>query len=311
MQKIKPIQDLRGIAILMVVLFHTGAQYTNLVSHGNNGVLLFFMVSGFIIGSAHSNDKGVNDFLVFIKKRISRIHFPYFPIVTLFIIMFLITGKGGDYHHDPINIIRNILIIQDPDRSIHPYAWTLVFEMFYYCCFGFLVILTKRGIGLFVLVLSTPALYAYLNHGDDTRNLISSFYNLYFLSGVILAKISNRVSFNSHTYLTALLFAIFISVPFITNDKIIILLSSVAFFYAYLNLRYNIKILEKIGDASYTIYLTHALVVTFGKHLIHNSLLQFVLLFMLSILIGYIYYMLSEKPLTNLGRRILGLQKSG
>jgi len=46
MKKINALQDLRGIAILMVVLFHSGSTVFgghNIFMHGSNGVLLFFI----------------------------------------------------------------------------------------------------------------------------------------------------------------------------------------------------------------------------------------------------------------------------
>lgn len=309
MEKIKPLQDLRGIAILMVVLFHSGKHYTDLVSNGNNGVLLFFMISGFIISCAHNNDKGFTDFILFMKKRISRIHFPYLPIAVLFIIMFLVSGKGSEFHQDPINIIRNLLLIQNPNESIHPYSWTLVFEMFYYCCFGMFFICLKKGILPFVLVLCLPPLVYYFMGGEDNRNLITSFYNLYFLIGVLIGYTRRLHSFTFSGYLALISFSIFIIVPFITDNKAILLLCTTFFFYTYLNLSFNFKLLEKIGNASYTIYLSHAVILTVGKQFIGENGFRFAILFFLSMTLGYLYYTYTEAGLTNIGRKVLKINK--
>jgi exopolysaccharide production protein ExoZ len=311
MPKIKPLQDLRGIAILMVVLYHSGSHLTDLVSHGNNGILLFFMISGFIITSAHDKDRGIGDFWVFMRKRVSRIHFPYIPVALLFIVMFLISGKGAEYHHDPVNIIRNLLLIQDPNESIHPYSWTLVFEMFYYLCFGVLFILLRKGVLPFALALALPPIVYFLNGGEDTRNLITSFYNLYFLFGVLLAYAIKKYNFRAPISLVVVLFLVFLVFPFLTNSQPLILLSTITFFYAYINLDINIKVLEKIGDASYTIYLSHAVILTLGKYVINDELLRFVVLFTLSIVFGYLYFLLTEKKLTNIGRTLLCLNYRG
>ncbi|MBT5492506.1 acyltransferase, partial [bacterium] len=61
MKKIEALQDLRGIAIIMVIFFHVGSTVfgnNNIFMHGKNDVLLFFIVSGFIISSIHKNDVG-------------------------------------------------------------------------------------------------------------------------------------------------------------------------------------------------------------------------------------------------------------
>ncbi len=307
MRKIKTLQDLRGIAIIMVVLFHSGNNYTALVNHGDNGVLLFFMISGFIISGAHSKDYGLTDFIIFIKKRISRIHFPYFPIIILLSVMFVITGKGGAYHHDPINIALNILLLHPPSESIHPYAWTLVFEMFYYLAFGCLFILLKRGIIPLALALSIPPIIYQLYQGEETRNLITSFYNLYFLSGVLLERINRNHKLHSNPILTTCSFLVFLALPFLTESKTSTLLSTIIFFTLYLNLSSNFAPLERLGNASYTIYLSHALVISAGKQIMGNSFLQFITFFILSITLGYGYYIISERWLTNIGRRVLGL----
>lgn len=45
--KISSIQDLRGIAVLYVVLFHAGMIFDlQIFSHGATGVSLFFVISG-------------------------------------------------------------------------------------------------------------------------------------------------------------------------------------------------------------------------------------------------------------------------
>ncbi|WP_138614623.1 acyltransferase [Pseudoalteromonas sp. S3785] len=308
MEKIKPLQDLRGIAIIMVVLYHSGKHYTDLVSHGNNGVMLFFMISGFIISRAHNYDKGFYDFIIFMKKRISRIHFPYFPIVILFIIMFVASGKGGYYHHDPINIIRNIFLVQNPSESIHPYSWTLVFEMFYYFSFGVLFICLKKGLKPFCLFLSLPPIAFYVMGGENDRNLITSFYNLYFLIGVLIGN-KRWGDYTPSVYLVMFLFATFILLPFFIDNKPAILLSTTLFFFTYINLNFNSKLLEKVGNASYTIYLSHAIILSVGKQFIEDELLKFIVLFFASMIIGYIYYTYTERWWTELGRKALKIKK--
>ena len=76
------IQDMRGIAVLFVVLFHVAGIFKfehpfAILKYGGNGVLLFFVLSGFIISSIHSGDKGLSMFVNFAIKRISRIYGPY------------------------------------------------------------------------------------------------------------------------------------------------------------------------------------------------------------------------------------------
>ncbi len=47
--KIVSIQYLRGIAALGVVVCHYGSNISSLLNFGQNGVFVFFLISGFVI----------------------------------------------------------------------------------------------------------------------------------------------------------------------------------------------------------------------------------------------------------------------
>jgi peptidoglycan/LPS O-acetylase OafA/YrhL len=310
MHKIAQLQDLRGIAILMVLLVHTGDRVTPLVSHGNNGVLLFFMISGFIIASAHRHDAGFDDFVVFLKKRIARIHFPYWPIFLIFVMLFLLTGKGVAYHHDRLNIVRNLLLVHDPNQSIHPFAWTLVFEIFYYASFAAIFILARQRTPSFVLLFALPSVYNLLFTRYSQMNVIFSIYNLYFLAGVLCANYLPLNKFKTDAKIVLVLFACFQIIPFWSDSKVLLLFFTVAFFIAYLTRKQSNPVLELIGNASYSIYLFHAIVLSVGKYVITDEMARFVIFFPLSLASGYLYYRYAERYLTNLGKRLLHVPKS-
>lgn len=68
MKKIAPLQDLRGIAVLLVVMLHAQAITGYAIfpySFGAIGVEIFFIISGFIMASIHGHDKGVSEFFFF------------------------------------------------------------------------------------------------------------------------------------------------------------------------------------------------------------------------------------------------------
>ena len=87
MKQISQLQELRGIAIIMVVIFHATIDFTEAFLSFKYGVLLFFTISGYIVCLVHSNDQGIDRAIQFIKKRIARVHFPYIPILVLFIVL--------------------------------------------------------------------------------------------------------------------------------------------------------------------------------------------------------------------------------
>lgn len=148
------IQAMRGIAALLVVLFHCRIFINNtynqknigdlLFSFGYIGVDLFFIISGFIITYAtveKEKDSGAN----YIIKRIFRIYPAYLFCLTLLCIfrgMNLNTFElTGGYNLN--NILKSIFLIPLNLNSPAPYygysllivSWTLTYEIFFYFIF--------------------------------------------------------------------------------------------------------------------------------------------------------------------------------
>lgn len=108
--KLHGVQALRGFAISYIVLFHAGNIFHyRCFIHGATGLGLFFGLSGFVIGYAHRSDRGVNDAIVSEKKDCS--YLCSWILFFTMLVLFLVSGKGGDYHRDPENIVRNALLI--------------------------------------------------------------------------------------------------------------------------------------------------------------------------------------------------------
>lgn len=91
MKRIKELDSLRGIAALMVVLYHYTFRFHEKYSYsflydvfnfeyGHLGVELFFMISGFVI---YMSIKNINSPLDFLKKRFYRLY-PLFWLSLLF-----------------------------------------------------------------------------------------------------------------------------------------------------------------------------------------------------------------------------------
>jgi peptidoglycan/LPS O-acetylase OafA/YrhL len=95
--KINSIQYLRAIAAILVVYAHSlnfigngnsiQANFYYLKNFGAIGVDIFFVISGFIITYVSYNLNGLNDFIVFIKKRFVRINPTYYFASTLALIL--------------------------------------------------------------------------------------------------------------------------------------------------------------------------------------------------------------------------------
>jgi peptidoglycan/LPS O-acetylase OafA/YrhL len=97
MNRIKEIDGIRGIAIILVVTFHYvnnqlidssyyfGQLMAKITGFGWVGVDLFFVLSGFLIGSVLLNNMGSrNYFTAFYLKRMLRIVPNYFLLISIF-----------------------------------------------------------------------------------------------------------------------------------------------------------------------------------------------------------------------------------
>ena len=148
----KNLDGLRGLAILMVVVFHFNLSFLsilppshffhdtiNITQYGASGVNLFFLISGFVI----SNSLEKNHDLIFLKKRWLRL-FPSMLAVTIIILIFsynmelenkfvhntsLINIFAGILFFDPL-ILRNIFNIDATSLSI--VFWSIYVEVKFY-----------------------------------------------------------------------------------------------------------------------------------------------------------------------------------
>ncbi|NSL37173.1 acyltransferase, partial [Citrobacter werkmanii] len=100
------LQYLRGIASLLVVLYHARGEISNVYAQSNLGELLFgngyigvdlfFMISGFVIMLSTEKDKSSFSFII---KRLFRIYPVY--LVCLFSLVFL-QGRPFD-----VNLLKS------------------------------------------------------------------------------------------------------------------------------------------------------------------------------------------------------------
>lgn len=139
------VQNLRGFASLIVVLFHLQIWLSDTDSHisvsrflfGNGafGVDLFFIISGFII--CHATERNENNMTAkYIIRRLFRIYPVYFVALTFVYLAYS--------YQEPIENYLNALLIMQRDYSLRaPFfgynmlypAWTLSFEILFYTIF--------------------------------------------------------------------------------------------------------------------------------------------------------------------------------
>lgn len=146
-KKLNLLQVYRGIAALLVILFHitdvTKERWNqpflgNFFAWGWSGVDYFFVLSGFVMiyvhGSAIGKREKLKEFLV---KRCVRIY-PIYWIITIAVVLFSLVspvfGKPGAL--EPLKIISSLLLIPYKGLPILNVGWTLIYEIFFYVLFA-------------------------------------------------------------------------------------------------------------------------------------------------------------------------------
>ncbi len=182
--RIKYLDGLRGIAILLVLLFHAYSRWPAIVPYGADyadfplfrygwlGVQLFFLVSGFVIFMTLDKTKSFTDFMV---KRWLRL-FPAMLIASL-----LIYATASLFYErpagmpQPLNLLPGLTFIE-PDwwskilgvkvSSLEGAFWSLYVEFKFYIIAGIVYFVLGRAalvpalIALYVGSLAMPALAA-------------------------------------------------------------------------------------------------------------------------------------------------------
>ncbi|WP_332029722.1 acyltransferase family protein, partial [Kaistella sp.] len=172
----------------------------------NFGVLVFFILSGFLITqTTFLKDKsyGLKNYLI---DRVSRIYFSFIPAIFLILIIDNFIKLNGHYNTgyvtDLKNLIANILQLQaypyisklgiEAFGSARPF-WTVSIEFWLYMTFGYIyyIIVSKLKANVFqtvIFIISLPlAFYYILGRGEGLT--------IYWFLGFLLAVAHNKILF--------------------------------------------------------------------------------------------------------------------
>jgi peptidoglycan/LPS O-acetylase OafA/YrhL len=318
--KIEVISSLRGIASLLVFLFHLICLSNNYISlkilkdifqYGKHGVDLFFVISGFVIcfSMIKSNYQFTN-FATFFKKRLIRIEPPYL-IALLFTVALafsrnILTSQQIWGEIDFLQIILHIgyLIPFSDYNWMNIVFWTLAIEFQFYLIISLLFPLIhplKNFRYLFyALALPLSILMPFDSHIFYWLPLFVIGINLAFRH---LEKISS-IEFLTTTFLLNL----FIFIRYETPIFIFTLIPQIVVnnFPFYKN-----KVLTFFGEISYSLYLIHTLtgfiIINLGFRLPDNLVIKSLVVLsaiLVTIFASYILHKFVEKPFQKIASKI-------
>jgi exopolysaccharide production protein ExoZ len=333
-RRIVSIQVCRGLAALLVVFTHIqgietkyfAVNHLRLFGYGDLGVDLFFVISGVVIASVTAGKFGrPREASLFLYHRLARI-FPVFWIyTTLTLLAYFITLQtiAGRF-----NIVASYLLIPTHLPMLLLQGWTLSFELYFYLLIFLLLFLVPERFVPWLLALWGVTVIALKLHiGLSPFPIVQLLIGpsvCEFLAGWVLFRIYRRSRLHpaAGVILIAASLAFLIVVIFHNDPSSItdypwrrpILYGSFAtlFLFGTMELertrliRY-LPFFASIGDWSYSIYLSHVLVLNLIARLIAPSLpypaaMAFILVVGIAavLLLGYLSYTFIERPLLTL-----------
>jgi len=327
MRTLRSVQALRGVAALMVVLHHALSRQDVPFGIGAAGVDIFFVISGFIMWTISDRESAPGRFLL---RRAIRIA-PLYWLVTLFMAACAVLLPGKVFPSltvDLASVVRSLLFIpyRDPHGGIFPVlvpGWTLNYEMAFYVLFAGCLLL-RRSWRLPVMALAMIGLVA-SRAVVVRRNPVLVTYTdpliLEFLAGASLAEVWRR-GVIAPTPVSATMLALgagALVVEYLLRAEVSPLarpllwgLPALATVAGAVMLEARgrlaeIPVLKILGDASYSIYLLHGLVVSLLFKLVGGlSPIAFCLAVVVaSCAAGYASYRCFEKPFSAWLRRTI------
>lgn len=289
-KKLELLQIFRGFAAMLVVLCHISGSTRpyfqtsflgDVFFQGYIGVDFFFVLSGFIITYVHFKDlqHGTNKIL-FLKKRFIRIYPFYWIIATVYLLLiFLLDGKTNHLDHtmnfqsvhEWCFILYSYLLLPVQANFFLPVAWSLAYEVVFYIAF-FICIMAGPKIGRYIFFswFAVVLLKVMLSDKIVIPNII--LFNeriVEFLCGCFIAYlILKSYHLNVWIWCALLILAVGFLVPdyphILLRPEGILILAVVMSLVIYrvvitdLTRQFHYPpILLLIGEASYSIYLSH------------------------------------------------------
>lgn len=298
------IQFLRGLAAILVVWTHiyvymlsipndsfvSNVKNTILYEHryfGTIGVDIFFVISGFVVylsaekSSMHSTSHLLCT-LRFILLRIIRVYPLYLVVFFIYILLkYILLSQSFDFSE----LLRSFFLFPNISNGefnmVLGVAWTLTYEIYFYCLISLLMLFNRLNrLNVVLLLISINVLF-----GKNTDGIELFFNNkiIYeFLFGVILTLFLNVKNINLQS-LFAVFFALSFSILYSIfhykyfHDKFeegrFIYLGVPAFLMVCFFLAVEMLIVERckincfsfnlrrlfvfLGEISYPLYLTH------------------------------------------------------
>lgn len=269
------IDSMRGFAASWVAIFHINKiggdhtryagnahqSYYDFMMSGALGVTIFFVISGFAVHSSLLRTDSVRDFLA---RRFWRIYPPYIAslavVMAVIIVHKLLTGNNDliGVPHNALGWIATLTLTTQPATTVAPINWvywTLTYELAFYLWLS-LALLVPRARWA---VLVTPAVLALFWTSEKTFVPLFFIYQwCFFALGTALAEWDRERGWRPIGLAVLCLATMIVHRTWLETSVALLaaflIVASTAPWGDWLN---GERVLRKLGDWSYSIYLIH------------------------------------------------------
>jgi peptidoglycan/LPS O-acetylase OafA/YrhL len=312
--RIRSLDSLRGVAILMVLFghfiplqMHLGDGAYHVTSLGRGGVVLFFLLSGYLV--FRSLEK--QDIVTFISRRLFKI-FPAYWVNVLIIACFgVLIGKEAIL---PDVVFSNLFMVQDVLRkdSLSGVYWTLLIEVKFYL-FLALQHLVFRDRGMLLVFAALVCINAAIWFTRGHASLLLTYFPAFYV-GIQIRQAELAGWRRSAMLWIAIVSATVAASLFVFDEyypawSAAYILIETAALIAFLRVDLSNDVLGFFGRISYSHYLYHtvvgyaflsALPVTPSWIL---NLLAVIAVIAVTTLVAFVSYRLVEVPMVSFGKR--------
>jgi peptidoglycan/LPS O-acetylase OafA/YrhL len=340
-QRLQNIQALRGIAALFVAFSHLlimEQKYSDdqilgvWIELGMVGVDLFFVISGFImVHVAWNLSRGLRSVSEFLFARAGRIYPLYWLISFLTLCVWLwkpeivFSSSAGSP-----DFITSFLLLPDVTFPFLAIGWTLIHEVFFYLIFALALFLKPKWLLPFLIGWTIVLTIGILNKLTDLSPLMAILFNplsYEFLLGAFAAWILK--TYNAPLVKTAAVLGLLLSgaalfysyvyhcgMPSTFGDRAMYFgLPAALVVYGFAGIERGGNVLStklsRLGDWSYSLYLTHILSLSLLGRLWNqiarpgpwDNIVLLTLMPVFAVFVSYLCWRFAEKPMLDMVKR--------
>lgn len=321
---------MRGYAAVSVLAFHACAQSWDIIATGMAPVVVFFVLSGYLLGRSLDRDP---DPFTFLRHRLFRL----LPAAITTVLLLTLAHKTFGFYtgltppsFDPLNVVLNALLVRS---DINGVMWSLTVE-----CVAVPVILISHAVlrrhgaapvWLLVAILATLSFWGPYVHLLGGATNLAPLYA--FLVGLLLQSGGTLPSNASHSALPPPRATLVVSAAFVVMFIVSVrkqtavtiafetLCASVLIYAAAVGPRalavlrpFDLDVIRFYGRISYSFYLLHVIGLALAAGLLPSEqqpVMRAVSLFLAALMIttpaAWLMWRFVELPLIEIGRRRL------